>query len=171
MFQLFTDIQARINSEIGVGHDKDIKFFHLWNDQAKTIQEGGEIVFNMPAVFIEFAEVNPEQLGNGVQIFNPLLIKVHILHNQLDTASGTLDQNADIFTIRENIYKVLQMFKPAGAGSFIRTKEYPDYVHSNVYHWIQEYTTNYIDNAATPPKDPQNSPAPLELDLTVDNTP
>jgi len=172
LFTLFEAIVAQIATIKDSNNVQKYKTIGVWNDQVKALQDkGDESVIDSPACFIEYENVIPEQLGNGFQIFNPLRVILHIVHYQLDTGSGTMDENKDIYLLADEIFKKMQMFKPSGAGSFIRTSEKPDYNHNNIYHWIQEYTTNYIDSGAQPPTGAILSPAPLDLETTIDNTP
>jgi len=167
MKELYLSIKARLELMA-----TDIKFIHVFNDQFNQLAAGESYSFPMPCVFIEFPnDQNLQQLGAGYQIYNPLTIAIHIGHNQLDAADGTIEQNLNIFDVKQAVYAALQKFTPTGASQFIRTSETQDYAHTNVYHFIQTYTTTYIDKQQTEPIGGVNSPAPLTLDLDVEYDP
>lgn len=125
-----------------------IKFQRMWNDQLNQDEKGEGYTFPCPAVFPELLSPNPaKQLGDGVQLFDPLVIRLHILHVQLDSGDGTMEQNLDAWDFAQEVYKKMQRFEPDGAVAFVRTSEERDYSHKAIYHLIQDYTTNYIDSA------------------------
>lgn len=124
-----------------------IKFQRMWNDQLNQDENGSQYSFPAPAVFPELLSPNPaKQLGDGVQLFDPLIVRLHILHVQLDAGDGTMEQNLDAWTFAQEVYKKFQKFDPDGAVAFTRTSEERDYNHKAIYHLIQDYTTNYIDS-------------------------
>ena len=83
MKALFQEIYSQLSSlKDSQGNPAYIR---MWNDQATLLWEGKMQMFQMPAVFIEFstAEIDTT-LGGGLQIYNPVLINIHILHWKLD---------------------------------------------------------------------------------------
>lgn len=174
MRQLFLDIKARIETYI-----PEIQFIRMWNSQTEQMegeegQEGSAIYpLQLPAVFVEFVnDQTPKQLGNGVQIFDNLGVKLHLVHQQFDAGDGTHEQNLEVFTLKQKLFKYMNLFEPTGAVAFIRNGETQDYDHTNVYHFIQDYVTNYVDFGAQLPVDgvTKQPPTPLHVELSIENT-
>lgn len=163
MKALHLAIKARLESLA-----PSVKFIHVFNNQFELTESGKMYSFPFPCCFIEFVNDQPvQQLGNGIQIYNPLIIKIHIGNNQADAADGTMEQDLSVFDLKQEVYAALQKFEPSGAIPFIRTNETQDYNHTNIYHFIQEYTTSYVDQQQAEPVGGVLSEAPLDLDLTV----
>lgn len=165
MKQLFLDIKTHLETAM-----PELKFIQMWNNQVKDEEGGKQYSFQYPAVLPEFLNDQPSnQLGNGVQVYDPLRIKFHLLHQQLDAADGTMEQNLDVLVLKQKLYKALQKFKPTGAGWFVRSGETMSYDHNDIYEFVQEYTTTYMDASLNEPVDgTTKSPVtPLEISLTV----
>ena len=125
-----------------------IKFQRMWNDQLNLDETQEQYSFPMPAVFVEFLnDQEIKQLGDGLQLYDNLIVRLHILHMELDAADGTMEQNLNVFDFMQEVYKKMQRFEPAQAAAFVRVSEARDYLHGNVYHGIQDYKTNYVDNS------------------------
>lgn len=170
MRQLFLDIQAKLTTDLS-GTYPDI-FIRMFNGQFDDIDqgEGGSKLYSFPfpCVFIEFITDSIQQMGGGYQIYDPLIVRAHIGHSQLDAGDGTIDQNLDALDLMQSVYKSLQKFNPVGCNHWVRIAEEQDKNHTNVYHGIQDFRTNYIDQDAKEPIGEQTTTPPTNLDLTVD---
>lgn len=125
-----------------------IKHMAIFNNQYENIryeEPAKGYLFDMPAVFIELDLSNIKQLGAGYQMFEPLPVIIHIVMQQLDSQDGGLDENTDIFTLRNEVLLALQKFKPYQGSEMCRTAEEPDYDHKNMYVFRQTYITTYVD--------------------------
>lgn len=162
MKALYLAIKAQLDAKVpGL-------FIHIFNNQFDLTENKEMYSFPYPAVFVEFINDQPiEQLGGGYQIYNPLTVRIHIAHDFYNNSDGTMEQNLLIFDVKDSVYKALQKFEPAGAVQFIRTSETQDYDHTNIYHFIQDYTTNYVDQNASEPVNGVLSGAPITLQLTT----
>lgn len=167
MKQLYLDIESQIKSQV-----TEVQFIHVYNSQFDLMENQESYSFPFPCVFIEFVAQNEiQQLGGGYQIFDPLMINVHIGHNLYDAGDGTMEQNLDIFDLRTKIFKALNKFEPNGAVQFIRVSETQDTNHKSVYHFIQTYKTNYIDNSRSEPVNGVTTTPPTDLELDVNYNP
>jgi hypothetical protein len=150
----FNDIKTQL---LTISYDGClVQFVQLWNNQleslkAKDTEANIMYSFSLPALFVEFLNLETEQLGNGIQLYVNLLIRIHILHRQEDAGDGTLEQNLAVFDLRDAVQLALQSFRPAGASEFIRQKQEMDYNHNNVYHYIMDYGCTYIDTITNEP--------------------
>lgn len=130
-----------------------------WRDSFKKVGDdelvtgsNNTYIPQMPAILIEFANINPIELGAGVQLFDELIVRVHIVHEKLDAGDGTMEQNLEVFALVDQVYKVLNKFRPAGCIEFIRQNpQEPDYNHNGLYHYIETFVTNYVDNSQLEP--------------------
>ena len=164
---LYLAIKAQVQAEV-----PEVAFVAVWNNQLGDIESQQIYSFPFPALFIEYqAPAAVKQLGNGYQIFDPLIVRVHIIHEQLDAQDGTQEQNLDVFIHREKVHKALQKFCPDGAVSFVRSNEFPDYDHTNLYHYVIEYTTNYVDVTTSEPIGAVTTTPPTALEITKDVLP
>lgn len=160
MKQLYLDIKAHLLLSM------PNLFIRMYNNQFSYMEEGSVYSFPMPCVFIEFISPNNiEQLGTGVQIFDPLIIRIHIGHEYYNG----LNQEEDlvIFDLKDSVFKALQKYEPNGSVAFIRTAEEQDYTHTNVYHFVQEYTTNYIDSLMQEPVNGLTVQPPFSIILST----
>ena len=148
--------------------DPLIKFCQVWNDQLKWEMEGQLYDYLKPAVFIEFDSPNPiSQLGNGVQQFDPLMVRLHIIHeyyNAID-GNGVQEQNLEVFAVKQRIYQMIQKFEPDYAVAFVRSSEQQQYDHNMLYHYVQEYKTNFIDNSLNEPIGSVTNTPPITIDI------
>jgi hypothetical protein len=141
----------------------------MYNGQPERVKQPREdgvdnYLFDSPAIFIE--PLNPleiAQLGNGVQIYDPLTLRFHIYHVQLDNELGTLDENFDVFDFAKELFLALQNYQFDGAASFVRIAENLDFQHNNVYIYTVDFATNYIEQAATKPVGGQSVPGSYDV--------
>lgn len=141
MTALYNALKAQIQSKA-----PSIKYISIWNNQLDNLVDGKEHVFLTPAVLFEFVPSIPiGGIGNNVQIYERLNVRAHIVDFELDAKDGSMEKNVTIFDIKQEVYKALQLFKCDGSGIFDRQSEEPDYNHSNIYHYIQDYFTSWVD--------------------------
>jgi len=124
-------------------------FVDVWNNQLELVEQQQQYSFLLPASFIEILNVQePKQLGDGVQLYDQLIVRLHIVHEQLDAGDGTMERNLDVFDLTQKTFKHMQGFEPDKASAFFRVNEERDYYHTNVYHFMQDYKTTYLDDSA-----------------------
>lgn len=173
MKQLYLDIKQRLLTKApSVRH---IAIFNNQIERLKNINEGDytqdAYAFARPAVFIEFQNIlEITQLGGGVQLYDPLFVVVHIVHDNYHNG-GDMDLDLLIFDLKQEVYLALQKFEPLGAVMFIRTSEQQDYDHDNLYHYQMTFTTNYIEQSSLEPVGGIAITPALSLttDLDIDN--
>jgi hypothetical protein len=134
----------------------------MWNNQPERLMAGEINDFALmdekgdtPAILVEFVGPSPiEQLGNGNQLYNPFIVRFHILHQFYDAQSGEQDQDLKVLDIAEAIYNAFQEWMPedVAVGVMTQTSVNWDYDHPNVYHYIQEYTTTFVDSLKNRPQ-------------------
>lgn len=166
MRALFTAIKTQLLDNVtGIQHAQ------LWNNQVEMNEDGKHYSFPMPAVFVEFVVEGIKTLGDGYQLYDPLIVRLHIVHQMLDAGDGTMEQNLDVLDFKQDVYTCMHKFEPDGAVSFVRAGEEQDTDHGNVYHYIQSYNTNYIDAERAEPVNgiDSSSPITLTVETTIDD--
>lgn len=162
----FLALQQLILSEL-----PEIKTVKIWNGNVPRINEGEDDPYAFPAIMIEFPDlIKWDQLGNGIQIVDPLEISFHVLDPFYDAQDGTKDNNLVIFLLTDKLRNIIQDWMPtsftiasgsvytnyAGTyilpfGVFTREKEIQDKNHGALYHFIQSYLTTWVDIARQRP--------------------
>ena len=123
--------------------------------------------FSLPALFIEFLNLETEQLGNGNQVYADLIVRIHILHRLEDAGDGILEQNLAVLALRDAVQLALQNFRPAGASEFIRQKQEMDYNHNNVYHYTMDYGCTFVDTITNQPVNGITDNGPITPDIII----
>lgn len=166
--ELFNAIKAQLESKVTIQlEEASTVFSDIWNSQADNMENQKLYSFPTPAIFIEFLNLEDIQdLGKGLQIYNDMTVRVHIIHRQEDTGDGNQDQNIDVYTFKQAVFAALDKFEPTGAVMFSRKGEFQDTDHTNIYHFIQDYKTNYVDSSRKTPIDGVTKAAPTDLELT-----
>lgn len=172
LIPLFNAIKMQIQAQVGntmpfaapTSDKQKISYIHLWNEQlemwrSETEQKNKMYPVQFPAILIEWKNVAMIQLGNGAQMYKDLLVVIHIIHKQLDAqGQGNHEQNTDVYALADAMYAALNFFKPNGAGLFIRKDHTLDWNHGNLYHFVQEWATNWIDLSQLQPVNGQTIP-------------
>lgn len=125
----------------------NFRFVRIWNNQLDQLADGDTYAFPFPNVFFEIeapAQYNP--LGQGFSV-SDIKIRIHIGHEEYDAGSDLLEQNTNVFTLRNQIVNLFTNFQPSGCSSMMRVGGFPDYVHTNIYHDIVEFICSFVDDS------------------------
>lgn len=180
LLSLFTDAQV-------VGQSQWlVNFIRVWNDQDKDLNDGNSVsefamsneAGHTPPIFIEFPDtIDWMQLGNGVQAVDDLRIKIHVLVHLIDSQDETMEQNLDALAIAQRVYEQFDEWMPANmtiggtsvpipVGVMNRIGDIQDKNHPGVYHFIQEYSTTWVDSSRVRPINGKLSGA-IELQVPI----
>jgi hypothetical protein len=144
--EFYTEIQTRLNSVL------PNLYVRLWRNQFAELENGDNYSFPFPCCFVEFIlEGNVQLLGNGVQVYDPLIVRLHIGSFEPDNGMGTLDQNTNILTLKQQIFTTLQKWKSTKSGIFNRNNEIMHTEHDQVSVWIQDYKCVLVDDTMQEP--------------------
>lgn len=164
MKSLYQEIRAKLESEISGIHVR------LWNNQIQLSEEGMQIPFPTPAVFIEFPSIPWMQGGKGTQRTDEgFFIRLHIIFYSENAVEN--EEDLGLFDLRESVYMAVQDFKPTQAGKLDRFFETTDVNHTNLYDWMMDFRTTFQDTAAQFPRGgvtAQINTLTLNTDLIID---
>lgn len=170
MDRLYDDIVAKVKDACPW-----VEFITMYNSQFEDLggEEGAKIYsFPMPCVLVEFDDdIEWHQLGNGVQIADPLNITLHFGVNLLDAGDGTLELNKEVYQRATQLFAAMNKFEPDGCVQWIRIGHTQSKNHDNVYHFQQKYRTNYIDTNRSEPVGSRIVDPPITLNLNVSYDP
>jgi hypothetical protein len=139
-------------------------YTRIFNNQIKKQQEGNIYSFALPAAFIEIVNnANYNRLGNGYSE-SDLVFRIYLAHWFTDAQDGTMEQDLLIYDLRDSVIALLSNYRPTGCGNLCLTSEQQDYEHNDVYVYVLEFTTGYIDTTGSIIY--QNSNSPLGLNDT-----
>jgi len=157
MKQLYLDIKTQLQAQA-----TDIQFIQLYNNQFARLQDG-TATFATPALFVEFAVNSVQQLGTGIQLFD-LTVRLHICHQFLN--GDNMGEDLDVYDLAQEVYKAMQEFETTGSSAFVRIAEEEDSNYKNIYHYIMDFATTYIDNDKQQPFNGIQTTPPTGLDIS-----
>lgn len=143
-----TDVLSRLATLQVINQDMQTVplFPRVFNNQIKRQEKGLIEAYPLPAAFVEVqnnAQYN--RLLNGVSE-SDLVFRIHLQHWFTDAGDGTFDQDLGIFDLRDEIIALLSDYRPTACGNMCLTSEGQDYDHDNIYVYILEFTTGFIDS-------------------------
>jgi hypothetical protein len=153
--QLYNMIKDRLLSILDEQGMPIIKEVNFWNEQLYYIQE--EKPFNMPAVFIEFKEINYVHLLKGINEAD-VQVTLHILIpstiSSWENIIGT-DNTIGAFDIIELINKALFNFgthndEDVNIGALTLLSSITDHDFDEIFHDQETYVTHIKDSSASP---------------------
>ncbi len=145
----------------------------MWNGQLEKLKAGTIHAFDLPALFFEFQAGEVDTVGGGVQVFDPVKVRMHVIDKLFDSnEDGEVNLNA--LDLGDKVYTAFQMYQVVGAtyGSspFNRTAIELDEDHDALYHHVTEFTTTWTDNSANWPTGAGWVDPTLTPDITITTT-
>jgi hypothetical protein len=144
----------------------------IWNNHVERLISGDGYSYNCPAAFVELETSEIHPLNAGIT-HTDYIIRIHIVHNELDATDGTLDQNLNVFDYRDAVKVAFTNLRPTNFSNLMYYNEFQDYDHTNVYHYIVEFRAAFIDTKGSPydadSEDWIDSPYPLTLVLDINS--
>ena len=142
-----------------------IKTVKVFNNQLKNLKD--EKQFRFPAVFVEIDNVTMKPRPGGKVQDVSATIRLHVVNN-----SPTQSDDYLIYDIKDEVQQYANKY--SGDGKFrplMRSTEKLDINHDNIYSYVIEYQTGWID--VTPPVAPASqvtiTSVQLAFDLDIDN--
>lgn len=155
--EFISDILNRITTATS------IKYARIFNNQFKEVEAGNYYSFPFPCAFVEL-----QYASAGYGVTSDIKVRIHIGHQELDAMDGTLDQNFNVYTLRDEVVSKLSGFEARGGSVFMQTGDEWDYRHGNVYEWVVEFTCSFFDSSKFPDTTIIKAPnTDLEIDVDV----
>lgn len=123
-------------------------YCRVWNNQIRYEEDGQLYNFPKPAAFIEV--VSPatfEILGQGYRS-SDISFRIHLTHENYNN-EGTFEQDLLIFNLRDSVIALLTAYRPTNCGPLNCVSEQQDFEHTNVYHYILDFVTNFTDTVGS----------------------
>jgi len=150
MRSIFEDI-------LTVAKEKFPEILHVnkWGNQVQMILEGEYQMIELPAMFIELVSpMTINQLGDGVQIYDPLYIRLHLVHSFYneylnEDEFSAMERNLEIFDLKQKMYLAFERFRLSGGGGVMNRTSEDEEVIDTLCHYTQEFTTTFVDTSKT----------------------
>lgn len=165
-----TDILTQLGTLDVTNQDSSVTklYARVWNNQIRYEADGKLYDFPKPAAFIEI--VSPatfEILGQGYRSCD-VNFRVHLTHENYNN-EGTFEQDLLIFDLRDKVIQLLTAYRPSGCGPLNCMAESQDFEHSNTYHYILDFVTNFTDDTAKWLFIEKAPPTDVEFDIATRN--
>lgn len=125
----------------------DLKFVTIWNNQFQYMADGSLYSFPMPCALVEVQTNDTQAIGGYIQ-GSDIEVTIHIGQDFYN--GSNMDENFNIFVLRDLVVKSLSHFKSEKSSIFIKVSEEQDFEHTNVYHYKLTYKAQWIDETAKP---------------------
>lgn len=147
-------------------------YVRIFNNQVRYEKEGAGAVYPKPAAFIEVVSPATYEVIGQMYRSSDLGLRLHLVHEFMDAADGTMEQDLVIFDLRDQVIALLSGYTPAGCGPLNCMMETQDYEHDNVYEMVLEFVCNFTDSKGSPLDPGRNVyvPAVPPISLEVDET-
>lgn len=133
-----------------------IKHVALWNNQ--LINENQENAFLYPAVFIEFANENFNNLTQGIQQWDSM-VTLHVCFESYK------DEDIDVLNLKDLVYSTIHTKQYTNfASKMLRIDEEQNFDHPNIQDYMQMYRITFKDFGVDSRATTQTSP---DLDTPV----
>jgi hypothetical protein len=150
-----------------------VQYVAIFNNQVKEEQDGKTFDFPKPALLVEIENPNQglQTLGQDFVSVSEITWRISIVHEQLDAADGTLDQNLDVFDYRDLVKVAMTGIRPKNCSKWMYVEESQDYAHNNIYVYSVGFKCSFVDTKGSP-LDPDSNTyitfePPIALDLGV----
>lgn len=159
---LYQDLKARILAQV-----PECKTVALWNNQINNHigTDNRENPWRWPAVFIEFSDIDWDDIGEGVQQ-SDVEITLHQAYKTLK------DEDPDLFQFVCKVHVAVNGYTEPEFTALNRLEETQDVNHDNVIDWQTVYKTKVLDGTGYRHNDSSEATIntlTINVDLDVDN--
>lgn len=142
--QLYSDIKTELSSILNDGGEPLFKYVGIWNNQLRSIkaEKNDWIGITYPAIFTEIIVTDIEQQACKHQLWN-VNINFHIVDDFYNNIEGGFEENTQIFDMNDKLWEHMQNIKIPMCALLVGNAQGQDFDHTNVYHYVQQFKTNY----------------------------
>lgn len=142
----------------------ELQTIRIFNDQINRERDGKYPNYAKPAAFVEIlTDIEWGQLAEGNSSAD-LGFRTHIVHEFYDDQEGNFEQDVIVFDLRDKVIAALMLFEPTACGAMQKVTEVPDYSHDNLYVYLVDFVTHFVDDKGA--KITIEKPAPTTLEMT-----
>jgi len=139
---LIEDIINKVNTAL-----PEFKTVALFNDDFNKNEQGLTDIIKFPALFIGFPEgVTFDDGGAGVQKTSEVVLRFYIAKSLTKGRASNNTTVLDLLDLKQRVYKTFQGYKANGFNTLKRRYEETDEARTNYYVFIQDYTTDILDD-------------------------
>jgi hypothetical protein len=114
-----------------------------FNNQIERKRTAEGYTYATPAAFVETLPETGGMIGMMTSGYD-VVFRIHLEHEKLNE-EGYLDENLDIFDLRDKVLRKLNGFRPTGCGPLAYLTEQHDHNHTNTYVLIIDFKCHYIE--------------------------
>jgi hypothetical protein len=145
-------------------------YTRIWNNQFRLLAEGDTYNFPFPCAFVEILRDHDgdSTLGQGIAGYD-VRFRIHLGMDFYDAGDGTMEQNLNIFDLKDQVIALLQFYEMSQCGGLQCINEGQDYNHTNLYHYTVDFVCHFIEGAGDQTTDDRTTgpPTGIEIDPTV----
>lgn len=139
---LIENIITKIKAEL-----PEFKTVDLYNNNFEKNQLGQNDIIKFPALLIGFPEgVSYSDNGAGTQLSDELVLRFYIATEMTKGRASNSTTVLDLFDLKQKVYNSFQLYKTDGISTFKRRYEESDEDRTNYYVFLQDWTTNILDD-------------------------
>lgn len=140
---LIEEIIAKVNTDL-----PEFKTVGLYNNSFEKAEQGLTDLIKFPAFLIGFPEgVNYSDSGAGTQKTEEVVLRFYIAKSMTKGRAVNNTTVLDLLDLKQKVYKAFQGYKSNGFNTFKRRYEETDEDRTNYYVFIQDYTTDILDDS------------------------
>lgn len=156
-------IQDVLNLIKGITQFQTIR---VWNNQIAHEREGNYPSYAKPACFVEVLnDVTWGQLAQGDSSAD-LMFRFHIAHEFYDAQDGSFEQDLAVIDLRDAVIAAVMLTWPTGCGPMTKINEGFDYDHDNIYEYLVDFVTHFIDDTGAVKTITKQPPTDIEIDAS-----
>lgn len=132
-------------------YPEGIAFVDLWNDQVNLLNGGS--AFPVPAVFVEFEQIDWRQAQNGVRN-GDVAVRLHIVTRSVPThghSDPAMPEALAVFDLIDAVNAAMQDLRGVNFSGFMLTTSATNHNHAELVENVERYVTRAQDTSAMRP--------------------
>lgn len=132
-------------------YPEGITFVDLWNDQVNLLNGGS--AFPVPAVFVEFEQIDWRQAQNGVRN-GDIAVRLHIVTRAVPTHGHNdpaMPEALAVFDLIDAVNSAMQGLRGDNFAGFMLTTSATNHNHAELIENVERYITRAQDTSAMRP--------------------
>ena len=123
-------------------------YINIYDNQIEEMMSGENYSFGTPACFVEFNPGDAKNGGLGITMYPDCVLTFHIIAQSLDGGGDTMEQNLDIYDLRDAVKLAFTNNKVSFCSALMSVVDKQDYKHNNIIKYSLSFKCNFIDNSS-----------------------